>query len=227
MLRHTITKPTWPQSARNRKWTAGWAVWAVLLALLLALPAVAPVPAGAFAGQSVVRMPRAETIGEGAALFTVRLLDGDLGAAVIYGLSDSLDLGVSAAPLNGGKDTEYSPALQLNIWQETPSRPAVAVGYRDHFGYVTLGRQLGRPGLRGHIGVRTDPTRPFGAISYVLNPVQVVEGDGVPLMWTLLAEYDGQDINGGVRVETGRGLYGEVGWASGGFLAGVGYKTSL
>lgn len=210
----------WGNHLRGKR--RGWALLAAAV-LLAALPA----SVWAFAGESVVRMPKAETLGEGTALFNVRILDGDLGAAVVYGLSDSLDVGVSAGPLDGGKNTEYSPVLQLNIWGETPERPAVAVGYRDHFGYVTLGRQLGQPGLRAHFGVRTDPTRPFAGITYVLNPVQVVEGDGIPPLWTLLAEYDGQDINGGVRLETGGGLYGEVGWASGGFLAGVGYRTSL
>lgn len=186
------------------------------------------VPGWAFAGLGLINVPQAETVDEGEVLLSARVSEGAVGAAVVYGLSDSLQLGVSARDLRAGRSDELSPSLQLHIHEETANRPALAVGYRQRYGFLGLSRQLGKPGLRAHFGARGNPVRPYAGLSYVLNPVQLTtDGRTAPLV-RFMGEYDGEYINAGAKVETRHGLYGELAWlGEGRLLLGVGWRASF
>jgi hypothetical protein len=119
--------------------------------------------------------------------------------------------------------------LRAAVLEETQSRPGIALGgevslKKQHL-YVVASKQLGMPGLRGHLAFGTGRySRGMVGVGYVLNPVKV---SNVPTT-SLFVEYDGQGINGGLTAQFSPEFKANIGLSMGhGMSFGVGYKATF
>ncbi len=135
--------------------------------------------------------------------------------------------------LSGGIRQEFGgylyATLKAAILEETQSRPGLAVGgelslNKQHL-YVVASKQLGMPGLRGHLAFGLGRySRGMAGVSFMLNPVKV---SNVPTT-SFFLEYDGQGLNGGLTAQFSPELKANIGLSMGyGMSFGLSYKTAF
>ena len=164
---------------------------AVLFVSILLVAAAVP------AGARIMVVPSADVLRDG----TVELrLYNHRGQTYLSGAAGML--GTLQAEVTGiiSSKTELRTALQLAVLREQQTVPGVALGVEmqnsrlDFYG--VLSKQLGLPGVRGHLAWGSGRfSKGMVGVSYVLNPVQV--NTKAPTM-TLGMEYDGRGFNGGI-----------------------------
>jgi hypothetical protein len=123
---------------------------------------------------------------------------------------------------------------KIGILTEGKDRPGVALGGEIGLGeqnfYVALSKQLGAPGLRGHLAWGSGRySRGMGGIGLVLNPVQVKTTQGWVLPTTsLVFEYDGRGLNGGLVAQFNPEFQGYLSTSFGqGVGFGLNYKVEF
>ncbi|MCK9525131.1 MAG: hypothetical protein M0R49_04290 [Limnochordia bacterium] len=137
--------------------------------------------------------------------------------------------------LSGGLRQDFADDSQLYVTfraaliEETQTLPGFALGGelslgRQHL-YAVASKQLGIPGLRGHLALGLGRySRGMAAVSFMLNPVKVTN---VPTT-SVFVEYDGQGINGGLVTQFSPELKASIGLSSGhGMSFGLGYKAAF
>lgn len=152
----------------------------------------------------------------------------------------SLELNVGLYPgVNLGMRQEFGGSLfgtlKVAILEETQNRPAFAlggeltVGKTQHI-YAVLSKQLGTPGVRGHLALGTGRySRGMAGVSLMLNPVQIKNNQGLTLPTTsLILEYDGKGLNGGITAQFNSAFQGYVAVATEhGLGFGLDYKLAF
>ena len=145
-----------------------------------------------------------------------------------FGFYPGLSAGLRQEFAPDGKGQLYL-TLKAAIIEETQSLPGFALGgelsfNRQHL-YAVASKQLGMPGLRGHIALGLGRySRGMAGVSYVLNPVKV---SNVPTT-SVFMEYDGQGLNGGLVAQFSPELKANLGLSFGhGISFGVNYKAAF
>ncbi|HKM43530.1 MAG TPA: hypothetical protein VJZ70_06015 [Limnochordia bacterium] len=128
-----------------------------------------------------------------------------------------------------GGDSHLYITLRAALIEETQSRPGLALGgelslQRQHL-YAVASKQLGIPGLRGHLALGTGSySRGMAGVIYMLNPVKV---NNAPTT-SVFVEYDGQGINGGMMAQFSPELKANIAVSSGyGIGFGLSYKAAF
>ena len=127
-----------------------------------------------------------------------------------YGVLDTLEAGIGVHNLGG--DSELSINVKGVLIEETADLPALALGLsgvEDTTYYMVASKSLPGLGIRGHLGIgsgRVDGL--FIGAEKVLNPVTVTtSGQGMRIpVTTLMAEWDGSDLNIGADFAFSYGL---------------------
>lgn len=127
-----------------------------------------------------------------------------------------------------GHDTNHLYAtFKAAISEETQSRPGFALGgelsLKQQHLYAVLSKQLGMPGLRGHLALGLGRySRGMAGVSFMLNPVKV---SNVPTT-SLFVEYDGHGLNGGLIAQFSPELKANIGLSMDhGMSFGLNYKA--
>lgn len=207
------------------------ALWGLFIAggktvkktLLYALCAVVLSTATATAAPSVsgptgmINTPSADALREGQfSLGYHRMNEEKIGTFGIS-LMPNLEVGVAHHDFdNGGADNLFN--AKWSVLPETVVTPGIAVGVEDignkhdRTAYAVASKALPL-GFRIHAGVgngRYDGM--FGAIEKTINPLSILTGDNAFPATTLIAEYDGHNMNYGARMSIIPGLKLEAGW---------------
>ncbi|NLJ80940.1 MAG: hypothetical protein GX335_07945 [Firmicutes bacterium] len=120
-----------------------------------------------------------------------------------------LSLGVKN---NFSETNRLAGLFKVAVLEETADQPGLAFGAEIGFGerhlYGVVSKQLGLPGLRGHLALGTGKyARGMAAVSFVLNPVNIKTENGLTLPVTsAVLEYDGRGLNGGLAAQFSPGL---------------------
>lgn len=169
------------------------------LVLLIVLSCSPPVLGG-----NVLSAPTAdlEEVGQGELkyYFQSRQPQGELN----WGCLPRVNLGLRlASPESGG----LFGTAKVGILAESGTGPGLAVGAEinpmERHLYAVFSKQLGRPGLRGHVAWGTGRyAAGMAAVSLVLNPVRVKteRGWAMPSTSAVLA-YDGEGWKGGLTAQ--------------------------
>lgn len=133
------------------------------------------------------------------------------------GLINNLEIGVSSYDPDGGSRLNRLNA-KWSLVPETVVTPGLAIGVEDisdqgeRSAYIVGSKALPM-GFRIHYGVgsgRYDGV--FGGIEKTINPIGVLTGDDAFPATTLIAEYDGEDVNLGARISVVPGVKIDTGW---------------
>lgn len=150
-----------------------------------------------------------------------------------FGLFENLEVGVTGFDIKHGGDTDALINAKYRLVQETKSVPAVAVGavdISDEFDidpsiYLVISKALGTVSgagstglqLRAHVGVGQGIyDTVFGGVDIVLSPRLL-----------LIAEYDSDDINAGIRIGLTPEVRADLSVLDGKFGAGLSYTASF
>lgn len=192
-------------------------VFGVLCALIVSVaPAFAAPSVNGATGQ--INNPSADVLQQGQfALGYYHLKNGGVG---VFDVSLLPNLEVGAAGFrydNGGRNKTYVNA-KLGLLPETILTPGVAVGVediaaeRERSAYAVASKALPF-GFRIHAGVgngRFDGV--FASLEKTINPVSVISGNNTFPATTLIAEFDGRNMNYGARISIVPGLKVDAGW---------------
>jgi Exopolysaccharide biosynthesis protein YbjH len=195
-----------------------------VLATSLMTPALA---APNFLGSTgLFRVPDADVAGDRTYGVHVHGTNDFTTYGVNFGLTKGLEAGLTVFDPDGGSTRLFGNA-KYQFVHETGKSPAIAVGVVDiadtidisGYGIVSKGigtLEAGGRGLslRGHVGYGTGLFR-----DNIIGGVDLGFRDNV----LLIAEYDGDDVNGGARLSLGRGVRVDVGVLQGKFGAGLAY----
>lgn len=147
----------------------------------------------------ILTTPTADLLGSGWAELDYNYLRGQNSLEFNLGLHPWVNLGVRQY----FGDSLVGTA-KISLVTEGKDRPGLAFGgevglNRQDF-YLALSKQLGAPGLRGHVAWGSGRfSKGMAGLGLVLNPVQVKTGQGWVLPTTsLVLEYDGHGLNGGL-----------------------------
>jgi hypothetical protein len=119
--------------------------------------------------------------------------------------------------------------LRAAVVEETQSLPGFALGgelsVKQPNLYAVVSKQLGMPGLRGHLALGSGRyARGMAGVSFMLNPVQV----GNAPTASLFVEYDGIGVNGGLTAQFSPELKANLGMSSGhGLSFGVSFRAAF
>lgn len=136
---------------------------------------------------------------------------------VNIGLVKNVEIGGSFFDPDGGSRINTLNA-KWSITPETVVTPGLAIGLEDvtnktgRTGYIVGSKGLPF-GFRVHYGVgngRYDGV--FGGIEKTFNPISVITGNNAFPATTLMAEYDGHDLNVGARLSIVPGVKLDAGW---------------
>ena len=118
--------------------------------------------------------------------------------------------------------------------EEGENRPAFAVGGEFSVEkpniYAVVSKQLGTPGLRGHLAFGLGRySRGMAGLTMVLNPIRVNNPQGLSLPTTsLFLDYDGQGLNTGISAKFSPELSTDLAWAFGhGLSFGVNVRLAF
>ncbi len=188
--------------------------------VLFAVLIVGAMPAAA---SRILSMPTADVIGEAL----------ELNFLYHRGIS-SLEAQYGFYPgLSGGLRQEFGgnlyATLRAAIVEETQSLPGFALGgelslKQPHL-YAVASKQLGLPGLRGHLALGTGRyAKGMAGVSLMLNPVQVKNAPTT----SLFVEYDGDGVNGGLTAQFSPELKANLGLSSGyGLSFGLSFRAAF
>lgn len=165
----------------------------LLITLLLTIPS-----SGALASR-VLTAPTGDLLASGHAELDYNYLRNQSSLEFNLGLHPRINLGIRQY-----LKTILVGTAKVSVLTESKDRPALAVG--GEFGkgnpsvYVAMSKQLGAPGLRGHLAWGSGRySKGMAGLGLVLNPVQTKTDRGWTVPTTsVVLEYDGQGLNGGL-----------------------------
>lgn len=172
--------------------------------------------------------PNAYTLPAGGFSLGYYDLHGARTGSVIIGVAPRLEVGVNGYRLDGGHSTDNMVNAKISLLPETLVTPGVAVGVEDiadqqqRTTYAAVSKGLPF-GFRVNAGVgngRYDGA--FASVEKTFNPIGIT-GDNIFPATTLIAEYDGRDMNYGARVSIVPGLKMDAGWRDHDFYWGASY----
>ncbi len=192
-------------------------VFGVLCALIVSITPVFAAPSvNGATGQ--INNPSADVLQEGQfALGYYHLKGGGVGVFDVN-LVPNLEVGAAGFRYDNGSANKTYVNAKFSLLQESILTPGVAVGVED------IGAQRERSlyavaskalpfGFRIHAGVgngRFDGV--FASLEKTINPVSVVSGNNTFPATTLIAEFDGRNMNYGARISIVPGLKVDAGW---------------
>lgn len=128
-----------------------------------------------------------------------------------------------------GQSNQLYATLRAALIEETQARPGLALGaefsLKQQHLYAVISKQLGIPGLRGHVALGSGRySRGMAGVIYMLNPVKV---NNAPTT-SVFIEYDGQGFNGGLTAQFSPELKASVALSSGhGLSIGFNLRTAF
>lgn len=165
----------------------------------------------------LINTPSADVLREGQ--FSLGYYNTREGGVGIFNtnIAPNLEIGVAGFRYDNESNKNYLNA-KFSIVPETVLSPGLAVGVEDaagetdrsYFAVASKGLPLG---FRIHAGVgngRYDGL--FAGIEKTINPVSILTGNSTFPATTLIAEYDGRDMNYGARMSIIPGLKLDAGW---------------
>lgn len=178
----------------------------------------------------MINTPSADTLREGQfSLGYYNLKDGGVGT-FNTNLMKNLEVGVAGFRYDSQADKTLVNA-KLVLMHETVLTPGIAVGMEDIGGmkdrsaYAVASKALPL-GFRLHAGVgngRFNGT--FAALEKTINPISILTGNNAFPATTLIAEYDGKNMNYGARMSILPGLKVDAGWRSSAFYIGASFTN--
>ncbi|MDI3280262.1 MAG: YjbH domain-containing protein [Bacillota bacterium] len=200
-----------------RKAALGWLVLA--LGVFLGLAAA---PAGAEpsvdGSTGLIFVPSADVLPSGNFSLGFHLVRSENYLSFNFGLVENLEIGADSVFVQGGRTATFLNA-KYRFLPERKDAPALALGVKalnenSRVLYLVASKALPElAGVRGHLGLGTGDQGLFLGVSKVLNPVSV-RPSGKQSQWygglpptTLLAEFDGRQLNLGARLEVSPGLH--------------------
>lgn len=165
------------------------------------------------------------------------LREGQLSAGYYHGVEGNqfafaahvapqTEIGAVVFPAQGGEHVGLNAKFSLR--QERVNTPAVAVGvediagYRDTSWYAVASKSLPF-GIRLHAGVGSGRFNGlFGGVEKQLNSLSVLPGKYLPSA-ALMAEFDGRQMNYGLRFAVAPGVKLDGGWRKHGSYFGISY----
>lgn len=165
----------------------------------------------------LINTPTADVLRDGQ--FSLGYYNVNEGSAGSFNLNlaKNLEIGITRYNYDHGSDKTLLNA-KWSILPETVISPGLAVGVedigneRDRTAYVVASKALPL-GFRIHAGVgggRYDGG--FAALEKTINPISIVTGSNAFPATTLIAEYDGKNMNYGARLAIIPGLKLDAGW---------------
>lgn len=200
-------------------------VFSLLTVMLTATSAAFAAPS-VNGSSGLIDTPSADVLREGqTSLGYYHLKSGGVGVVDI-GLSNNLEIGVAGFRYDGGNHKTMVNA-KLSLAPETVLTPGLAFGIEDAANTgqrsVYAVASKGLPfGLRIHVGAgsgRYDGV--FAGLEKTINPAGRVTGNNVFPATTLIAEYDGRNMNYGARLSIVPGLKVDAGWRNHGTYFGI------
>ncbi|GBG58044.1 hypothetical protein SPFL3102_01764 [Sporomusaceae bacterium FL31] len=165
----------------------------------------------------LINTPSADVLREGQ--FSLGYYNTKEGGVGIFNtnIAPNLEIGVAGFRYDNESNKNYLNA-KFSLLPETVLSPGFAVGVEDaagetdrsYFAVASKGLPLG---FRIHAGVgngRYDGL--FAGIEKTINPVSILTGNSTFPATTLIAEYDGRDMNYGARMSIIPGLKLDAGW---------------
>ncbi len=194
--------------------------------LLSAAPVLAAPSVNGSTG--LINNPSADVLREGEfSLGYYHLKDGGVGIFNTNVLP-KLELGVAGFRYDGQDNNNYINA-KFSVLPETVLSPGLALGVEDISGsskrsaYAVASKALPL-GFRIHAGVGDGRFNGvFGGIEKTINPVSIITGNNAFPATTLIAEYDGKNMNYGARMSIVPGLKLDAGWRNHDGYFGVSY----
>lgn len=192
----------------------------VLVAILLLLVAAPGYAAPSIKGATgLINTPSADVLREGQfSLGYYHLKDGGVGSFTTN-ITGKLELGVAGFRYDSdaNKQNHTYVSTKYGVLPETILTPGVAIGVEDianldkRTGYVVASKVLPF-GFRIHAGVGNGRYNGvFAVLEKNINPVSIFSGSGGFPTTTLLAEWDGHNLNYGARMTVASGLKLDVG----------------
>lgn len=171
----------------------------------------------AFAAPSVngatglINNPTADVLRDGQfSLGYYHLKDGGVGS-FNTNIAPNLEVGVAGFRYDGQKNENYVNA-KFSLVRETVLTPGLSIGAEDIAGhnqrsvYAVASKALPF-GFRIHAGTGNGRFNGvFGGIEKTINPLSIITGNNAFPATTLIAEYDGKDMNYGARLSIVPGL---------------------
>lgn len=165
----------------------------------------------------LIESPTSDVTKEGEFSLGYYELEHGANANLNIGLTKNIEVGISSFDPDGGSRLNRVNA-KWNVVPETVVTPGLSVGVEDigdkteRSAYVVGSKALPL-GFRINYGVgngRYDGV--FGGIEKTFNPLGVLTGDNAFPATTLIAEYDGKDMNVGARISIVPGVKIDAGW---------------
>lgn len=192
-------------------------VFGVVCALVVfAVPALAAPSVNGSTGQ--INNPSADVMQPGQFSLGYYHLKGGGTGVFDMSLLPNLEVGVAGFRYDDSSANKTYVNAKLSLLPETILTPGVAVGVedigaqRDRSFYAAASKALPF-GFRIHAGVgngRFDGM--FASLEKTINPVSVLTGNNTFPATTLIAEFDGRNMNYGARISVVPGLKVDAGW---------------
>lgn len=177
--------------------------------LMTAMPAMAAPSVNGPTG--IINTPSADTLRPGQiSLGYYNLEKGGVGT-FNTNIAPNLEIGVSGFRYDGQENKNYVNA-KFGILPESVLTPGLAIGGEDIGNsserslYVVASKALPL-GFRLHVGTGNGRFNGvFASVEKVINPLSIITGNSVFPATTLIAEYDGKNMNYGARLSIVSGL---------------------
>lgn len=186
----------------------------MLLFMIAASASAAPSINGS---TGLIETPASDIVREGDFSLGYYHLEQGTVASFHVGLIKNVEAGLSFYDPNGGSRMNRLNA-KWSLMPETVVTPGLAVGVEDisdkaeRSAYIVGSKALPL-GFRIHCGLGNGRYEGvFGSIEKTINPFGVLTGDKAFPATTLIAEYDGKDVNVGARLALVSGVKIDAGW---------------
>lgn len=185
--------------------------------VIMAISATAAAAPSLNGSTGLIDTPTSDVLKEGDFSLGYHHLEHGAVGNLSIGLVKNLELGLSSYDPNGGSRMNRLNA-KWSLVPETIMTPGLAIGIEDisdkgeRSAYIAGSKALPL-GFRINYGVgsgRFDGV--FGSIEKTFNPLGVLTGDNAFPATTLIAEYDGEDMNVGARLSLIPGVKVDAGW---------------
>lgn len=191
-------------------------ILAAVCATLMATATAAAAPS-INGSTGLINTPSADVLREGQ--FSLGYYNTNDGGVGVFNtnLAKNLEIGVAGFRYDNESNKNYLNA-KFSLLPESVLSPGLAIGIEDAAGktdrsYYAVASKGLPLGFRIHAGVgngRYDGV--FAGIEKTINPVSILTGNSTFPATTLIAEYDGRDMNYGVRMSIIPGLKLDAGW---------------
>lgn len=187
----------------------------VCAAFMVAAPVAAAPSVNGSTG--LINTPSADVLREGQ--FSLGYYNTREGGVGVFNtnVAPNLEIGVAGFRYDNQSNKNYLNA-KFGLLPETVLSPGLAIGVEDaadktdrsYYAVASKGLPLG---FRIHAGVGSGRYDGFFAgVEKTINPVSVLTGNSAFPATTLIAEYDGRDMNYGARMSIIPGLKLDAGW---------------